>query len=156
MRRALFSFLALTLCALCGAQAAARWTESFKQGIGEFMIRNGGATFYIACPSGLEKTNPGFSFTAKKLRIAEGITRSLEVQLVMDRLNHPYAAECSGDQCEWTSTNAQTQGRLEQSIRQLRSAKAFTVQIPELGISERFSISGARKVLENALEGCES
>jgi hypothetical protein len=157
MRFAAFAILSFVACVPSGADAAMRWTANSKQGIEEYIIRaQGGARFILTCPSGLEKTNPGFTLESKKVKVPDSETRNLEVVLTIDAANHAYKAECSGDRCEWTSPDAAGQGALEKSVASLRAAKTFVVRIPGLKVSEQFSTLGARKALENALEGCES
>lgn len=157
MRGTLPAVFAVLACASLEAQAQHRWTTSIKQGIEEHVIRaGGGARFIISCPSGLEKTNPGFTFESKKLKIAQSETRSVELILGIDAASHAYKVECSGDSCDWTSADAAGQSAIEKSVNSLRSAKKFVVRVPGLKVSEEFSTSGARKALENALDGCES
>jgi hypothetical protein len=150
------AFVVLTAVAIQTptASAAERWTVAFAQGTTEAIIRNGpGASVNIYCPSGQADPTPGMFVEVKKVSPKAG--EKVAVRFVVDGKAYPFEI----DEIQFLAKTDSQKSDLSALIEALTRSKgkSFAVEFPKLGISERFSLAGAKKAMTSAkelLDGC--
>jgi hypothetical protein len=150
------SVLASVLAALTTSVPAAdqRWTSAYAQGTTEAIIRNElGSNVNIYCPAGQADTTPGIFIEFKKVTAKAGET--VAVQFVIDGTRHAF----DFNEIQFEAKDPAKRSALSALIDALTTSKSksFAVAFPKLGMSERFSLLGAKKAMMSAKEflgGC--
>ena len=151
MRLILVFLIALTTSA---SAASYRWTVAFAQGTSEAIIRNEhGSSVNIYCPSGQADTSPGMFIEVKKVSAKAG--EQIAVQFAVD--GKSYAFDMG--EIQFIAKSDAQKSALSGLIDALVGAKdkSFAVEFPKLGVTERFSLLGAKKAMTSAKEffdGC--
>ena len=149
--------LACSVLAALMTQASAanyRWTVAFAQGTTEAIIRNEhGSDVNIYCPSGQADPTPGMFIEVKNVSPKAG--EKVAVQFVVDGKVHSFEM----DEIQFLAKGPEQASALSALIDALTTSKSksFAVEFPKLGVSERFSLLGARKAMTSAkefLDGC--
>jgi hypothetical protein len=148
----------LAAAAFCAQAHGAepRWTTAFAQGTVENIIRNGqGASLNIYCPSGQIPSTPGMFIESKKL--SPSAQEKLDVRIVVDGRSRAFVF----DEIQFQAVGQANRNALAALIDALVKSKSrsFVVEVPKFGMSERFSLSNARRVFTSArefLDGCNS
>jgi hypothetical protein len=152
--RLVSAFVVLALTQVSIASAAERWTIAFAQGTTEAIIRNGADTSVnIYCPSGQADTTPGIFIEVKKVSPKAG--EKVAVRFVVDGRAYPFEI----DEIQFLAKSAAQKSELSALIDALTKSKgkSFVVEFPKLGVSEPFSLAGAKKAMTSAkelLDGC--
>lgn len=121
-----------------------RWTLGFAMGTLEAIIRNKtGSEFNIYCPSGQIDTTPGFFYNPKqkKFRAQQNVT----VQIVVDGENYPFYSS-EGNFKAQTRIGRETFRSLVTALARSR-ADTFSIELPDLGFKESFSLKDAYKTV---------
>jgi hypothetical protein len=132
-----------------------RWTTAFAQGTVEAIIRNGnGSSVNIYCPSGQAETTPGVFIEFN--RVNPKLKEQVHVQFVVDGKNYPFTF----DEIHFEAKGREKHASLYSLVDALSKSKGktFKVEFSKLGITETFSLLGARTAFKSAkdfLEDCE-
>jgi hypothetical protein len=151
MRLVLVFLVALTTSA---SAASYRWTSAFAQGTTEAIIRNEhGASVNIYCPSGQVDTAPGMLIDVKTVSPKAG--EKVAVQFAVDGKSYAFDM----DEIHFIAKSDAQKAALSALIDAIVSgkSKSFAVEFPKLGVTERFSLLGAKKAMTSAtefLDGC--
>jgi hypothetical protein len=132
-----------------------RWTIGFGQGTFEAIVETGGgSSVNIYCPSGQAETTPGVFIEFN--RVNPKLKEQVHVQFVVDGKNYPFTF----DEIHFEAKGREKHASLYSLVDALSKSKGktFKVEFPKLGISETFSLLGARTAFKSAkdfLEDCE-
>jgi hypothetical protein len=142
---------ALTTCVSAADQ---RWTSAYAQGTTEAIIRNEqSSNVNIYCPAGQADTTPGIFIAFKKVTAKAG--EAVGVQFVIDGKSHSF----DFNEIQFEAKDSAKRSALSALIDALTQSKSksFAVAFPKLGMSERFSLLGAKKAMTSGkefLDGC--
>lgn len=154
MRTVAILFVCLTVSSSAWS-ADHRWTTGFGQGTFEAVVENDHkASVNIYCPSGQADTTPGFLIQGVK--VEPRVHETIDVQFVVDGKNYPFSL----DEIQFEARGQYKINAIHALIEALAKSRSrtFVVEFPKNGMSEKFSLLGAKAALKSAkdfLDGCE-
>jgi hypothetical protein len=131
-----------------------RWAQAFAQGTTEATVSNEhAASINIYCPAGQAETTPGMIIQVRTVTPKAG--EKVAVRFVIDGKTHTF--EMDEIQFKADGPGLSALSALIDALTRAKS-KSFAVEYPKLGVTERFSLLGAKKAMTSAkefLDGCE-
>src|SRR5258708_5968234 len=154
LTRSILAASVLAALTTCVSAAEQRWTSAYAQGTTEAIIRNElSSNVNIYCPAGQADTTPGIFIEFKKVTAKAG--EAVAVQFVIDGKTHAFDFA----EIQFEAKDPAKRSALLALIDAFTTSKSksFVVAFPKLGVSERFSLLGAKKAMTSAkefLDGC--
>jgi hypothetical protein len=129
---------------LSSAKVEHRWTLGWAMGSSEAIIRNNrGSDFNLYCPAGESDKAPGFFYHSKLKSFSP--RQEATVQIIVDGDNHPFFTK-EGHFQAYGRAGGQSLYSLANALAK-SSAETFTIEMPEFGIKEVFSLKDAYKTV---------